>query len=139
MPKQILWPGGSYFERLSLQVQGCRVSGQLAEPRVQVHQEQASRVTSGVSNTGQVVQNRSVKLEKQPQQQIRILPNQTQQSFKIVNAACLISPVLSFIPKVFLNPFPVLCLVLKRKSPTVLHLSSLLKRRSPLSQSSARS
>lgn len=61
-----------------------------------------------ITNTGQVVQNSSVKLVKQPQQQIRILPNQTQQSFKILNADGSLSDISSsFIrPKSDLKPIP---------------------------------
>jgi len=61
-----------------------------------------------ITNTGQLVQNNTVKLVKQPQQQIRILPNQTQQSFKILNADGSLSDISSsFIrPKSDLKPIP---------------------------------
>ena len=61
-----------------------------------------------ITNTGQLVQNNKVKLVKQPQQQIRILPNQTQQSFKILNADGSLSDISSsFIrPQSDLKPIP---------------------------------
>jgi len=61
-----------------------------------------------ITNTGQLVQNNPVKLVKQPQQQIRILPHQTQQSFKILNADGSLSDISSsFIrPKSDLKPIP---------------------------------
>eukprot|EP00092_Neocalanus_flemingeri_P020348 GFUD01022044.1.p1 GENE.GFUD01022044.1~~GFUD01022044.1.p1 ORF type:complete len:858 (+),score=234.63 GFUD01022044.1:120-2693(+) len=61
-----------------------------------------------ITNAGQMVQNNTVKLVKQPQQQIRILPNQTQQSFKILNADGSLSDISSsFIrPKSDLKPIP---------------------------------
>ena len=60
-----------------------------------------------ITNTGQLVQNNTVKLGKQSQQ-IRILPNQTQQSFKILNADGSLSDISSsFIrPKSDLKPIP---------------------------------